>query len=134
MRRSPVVWAPFGRRGTPLRMQLIPAVYVRSMIRPRCADHCRRWLAASGLTYDQCARVAFARAHPVLFGGAYHVTLAGYERWLARDALLDSVDAFGAYLERRFERWTRSCGPQSGGPNVNSLRRKVARTRKTYNR
>jgi hypothetical protein len=69
-----------------------------------CADHCRRWLADSGLAYGPVGREAFARAHPWLFGRAYEVTLRGYERWLARGHLLDDLETFAAYLTGRFER------------------------------
>lgn len=69
-----------------------------------CVDHCRRWLAANGLVYGPPSREAFARAHPLLCGRAYEVTLRGYERWLARTDSLDDLDTFGAYLAGRFER------------------------------
>jgi hypothetical protein len=69
-----------------------------------CADHCRRWLAASGLDYGRSSREAFARAHPALFGSAYEVALRGYERWLERTNTLDDLDTFADYLAARFER------------------------------
>ena len=54
-----------------------------------CVDHCRRWLAASGLDYGHCSREAFARAHPSLFGWAYEVTLRGRGKKVHKLRLVD---------------------------------------------
>jgi len=71
----------------------------------RCAQHVRLWLGATGLGYSGAAREAFVRAHPVLFGRAYEVTLRGYDRWRARRAVADTVDGFVRYIAGRHERW-----------------------------
>ena len=68
-------------------------------------QHVRLWLGATGLGYSGAAREAFVRAHPVLFGRAYEVTLRGYDRWRARRAVADTVDGFVRYIARRHERW-----------------------------
>ena len=73
-----------------------------------CAEHCRLWLAAQGLSYCATSRVAFARAHPTLCGLAYEFTLRGYLRWLARGGRADELESFAAYLSPRFERATSS--------------------------
>jgi hypothetical protein len=73
-------------------------------ISTHCADHCRRWMAARGLTYCTNSREAFARAHPALCGRAYEVTLRGYQRWLVRSSVQDELDNWATYLSARFDR------------------------------
>ena len=69
-----------------------------------CAEHCRRWLAARGLSYSADSREAFARANPAMCGHAYELTLRGYQRWLVRTSLKDEFDSFARYLSARFDR------------------------------
>jgi hypothetical protein len=80
----------------------------------RCAQHLRLWLAATGLPYNHVAREHFVRAHPVLFGSAYEVTLRGYDRWRTLRAASDSVDGFARYIARRHERWMTANGAAPG--------------------
>jgi hypothetical protein len=75
-----------------------------------CAHHCKLWLATSGMPYGPTAREQFARAHSVLFGRAYEVTLRGYERWRRKQRIADTVEAFAWYLSPRHERWLGSVG------------------------
>src|SRR5205823_875472 len=71
----------------------------------RSAQHVHVWLSASGLTYGAVARESFVRAHPHLFGRAYALTLHGFERWIKRHAITDSVEAFARFIARRHQRW-----------------------------
>jgi hypothetical protein len=85
-----------------------------------CAEHCRLWLAARGLSYCATSRVAFAREHPTLCGLAYEFTLRGYLRWLARGGRVDELESFATYLSPRFERATSSAsgnGRCEGSPS-----------------
>ena len=50
---------------------------VRDVAGDAAARHVRIWLAASGSSYDASARELFVRAHPVLFGRAWELTLNG---------------------------------------------------------
>ena len=76
----------------------------------RCAQHVRLWLAAAGTSYGHAAREAFARAHPTLFGRAYHVTLHGYDKWRTRHGVTDTVEGFARYVAKRHERWLAASG------------------------
>jgi hypothetical protein len=76
----------------------------------RCAQHVRLWLAAAGSSYNHGSREAFARAHPALFGRAYHVTLHGYDKWRTRHGVTDTVEGFARYVARRHERWLAGYG------------------------
>jgi hypothetical protein len=87
----------------PGQLAAFPSSRVESI--RRCAQHVRLWLGATGLAYSGAAREAFVRAHPVLFGRAYEVTLRGYDRWRARRAVADTVDGFVRYIACRHERW-----------------------------
>jgi hypothetical protein len=69
------------------------------------AKHLRVWLTASGLSYGGAARERFVRAHPVLFGSAYELTLRGYQRWRTRHDATDTLEAFARYIARRHQRW-----------------------------
>lgn len=80
----------------------------------RAAQHLRLWLAATGVAYDQSARLAFVRAHPALFGQAYEVTLRGFERWQLRHRVSDSVEGFAHYIATRHQRWLAAHGLTSG--------------------
>jgi hypothetical protein len=80
----------------------------------RCGHHVRHCIAATGLNYGSAAREAFALAHPALFGNAYYVTLRGYERWLARRRVTDSLETFVRYLASRHERWLANRTPAFG--------------------
>ena len=87
----------------PDQIGALPSVRVDSV--RRCAQHVRLWLGATGLAYSGAGREGFVRAHPVLFGRAYEVTLRGYDRWRARRAVADTLDGFVRYIARRHERW-----------------------------
>lgn len=67
-------------------------------------SYARNWLDSAGLSYHRQAREALARAHPRLFGRSYEVALRGYERWLAREAAADSLEAFARFVSPRFQR------------------------------
>ena len=69
------------------------------------ARHLRIWLAATGRSYDEAARELFVRAHPVLFGRDWELTLRGYDRWRWRRRLHDTAASFGRYIAPRHERW-----------------------------
>ena len=74
------------------------------------ASHLRIWLAARALDYGDAIREPFATAHPALFGRRYWVTLQGYDQWLVRHGLSDSLDTFARYLAPRYDRWLASQG------------------------
>jgi hypothetical protein len=71
----------------------------------RSAEHLREWLVRTGLVYGSAARERFVRAHPALFGFAFHLTLRGYERWRTRLGVTDTLDAFSQYIAPRHQRW-----------------------------
>ncbi len=81
----------------------VPATHAEAIY--RCASHLRLWLSATEFPFNRASRERFARAHPDLFGQAYHVTLRGYDRWRTGHRLADTVDTFAHYLARRHERW-----------------------------
>jgi len=61
-------------------------------------------LIVLGLPYGPQAREELARALPDLFGRS-RVTLRGYQRWLARNAAVDTLERFADFMERRYQRW-----------------------------
>jgi hypothetical protein len=69
------------------------------------ARHLRIWLAATASSYDPTARELFVRAHPVLFGRDWDLTLRGYGRWRWRRRLHDTAATFARYMAPRHERW-----------------------------
>ncbi len=64
-------------------------------------------LVVLGLPYGPQAREELARALPELFGRS-RVTLSGYQRWLARNATVDSLERFSEFMEARYQRWRRA--------------------------
>ena len=62
-------------------------------------------LLVLGLPYGPQAREALARSYPGLFGHGYELTLRGYRRWLVRQGLTDSGEAFTRYMDGRYQRW-----------------------------
>ena len=73
--------------------------------------HLRAWLAASSLSYAGAAKEGFVRAHPILFGSAYELTLRGYERWRTRHGRADTLRTFAGYIAPRHQRWLDSMEP-----------------------
>jgi hypothetical protein len=69
------------------------------------ARHLRVWLAATASSYDLTPRELFVRAHPVLFGRDWSLTLRGYDRWRWRHRLDDTASTFARYMASRHERW-----------------------------
>ncbi len=61
-------------------------------------------LVVLGLPYGPQAREQLARALPALFGQS-NVTLSGYQRWLARNAAVDTLERFSEFMETRYQRW-----------------------------
>src|SRR5437899_2909852 len=82
----------------------------------RAAQHLRLWLAATAVAYEPCAREAFVRAHPALFGRAYEVTLRGFLRWRMHHGVTDTIDGFAKYIANRHERWLTASGHAVGLP------------------
>lgn len=82
----------------------------------RAARHVRLWLAATELAYDAAAREVFVRAHPLLFGHAYELTVRGFERWRSRHRVNDTVDGFARYIARRHQGWLDSHGYPNAMP------------------
>jgi len=64
-------------------------------------------LVILGLPYGPQAREELARALPDLFGRS-PVTLSGYQRWLARNAMVDTLERFAEFMETRYQRWRRA--------------------------
>jgi hypothetical protein len=77
----------------------------------RSAQHFHVWLSAGGLTYGAVARESFVRAHPLLFGRDYALTMRGFEHWRQRHAIADSAEAFARFIARRHQRWMESLDP-----------------------
>ena len=86
----------------------VPSNHVEAVY--RSARHVRLWLAATQLSYDAATREMFVRAHPILFGRAYELTLRGFDRWRLRHRVNDTVDGFARYISRRHQRWLDSHG------------------------
>jgi hypothetical protein len=61
-------------------------------------------LVVLGLPYGPQVREELARALPDLFGRS-RVTLTGYQRWLARNAALDTLERFSEFMETRYQCW-----------------------------
>jgi hypothetical protein len=69
-------------------------------------------LVILGLPYGPQAREELARALPDLFGQS-RVTLSGYQRWLARNAMVDTLERFAEFMETRYQRWRAAFARQS---------------------
>ncbi len=69
------------------------------------AEFYRRWLAPRGLTHGPESRSRLVQSHPALFGRTGELALQGYQRWLEREHLPDTIEAFARYVEPRYRRW-----------------------------
>lgn len=67
-------------------------------------------LVALGLPYGPQIRERLAHALPDLFGRS-NATLAGYQRWLTRNAKRDTLEVFAEFMEARYQRWRRATAP-----------------------
>lgn len=65
------------------------------------ADAYRRWLATRHLGHGRESRRRLAVDRPDLFGRLPDLALHGYERWLDRERLRDSIETFARYVEPR---------------------------------
>jgi hypothetical protein len=70
-------------------------------------------LIVLGLPYGPQAREELARALPDLFGRS-RVTLRGYQRWLGRNATVDTLERFAEFMETRYQRWLSSYALSAG--------------------
>ena len=69
------------------------------------ADFYRRWLGTRGLAHGQESRSRLVQSYPGLFGRSGELARRGYQRWLERERLPDSIETFARYVEPRYRRW-----------------------------
>lgn len=69
------------------------------------ADFYRRWLTERHLGHGRESRHRLALSFPHIFGRSPELALHGYESWLDRERLPDTVEAFARYAEPRHRRW-----------------------------
>lgn len=75
------------------------------------AEAYRRWLTTRQLRHGRESRRRLAADRPDLFGRSPDLALHGYERWLDRERLHDSIETFARYVEPRLRHRSGALGP-----------------------
>lgn len=71
----------------------------------KVADFYRRWLTSRRIAHGREARCRLVSGHPEIFGRSTDLVLAGYDRWLERESLPDTVESFARFMSPRLRQW-----------------------------